>query len=528
MPEIPPRLNLFLAPHAATPRVWLLPAARSRQARDAAYPSAAMPLPFRFHLFTSSATRAGAIRSVRSMRWTGSWAHPQPPTHAASRLPERSRSSSKTRPPAKSVSRAVHAARFSLVTVAALVALAPVAWADQVPAAVGSGSAAPTPGPAAGTAPLAFRREVIDPAIRIGYGLAIADVDGDGRADLLLADAREIAWYHSPDWRKSVIARDLTTKDHVCIAARDLDGDGRAEIAVGAGWNPGDTVGSGAIFLLERPADSTQPWTPRALPHEPTTHRMHWIDDGRGSPLLAVLPLHGRGNREGAGDGVRFLGYRWSANGPAAIAAEEIDATLHLTHNFEPPLPGSNDAELLVAAKEGVHALRPRGNGWSRQRLTSRPAGEVRRGRAGDGSRFITTIEPMHGHEVVVYPGGRDDARVVLDASLVQGHGLATGDLLGRGHDQVIAGWRGNLVGPSTPVGIRLYTATDPTGSHWELAGALDDNTMACEDLRVADLDRDGDLDVVAAGRATRNVVIYWNERIHAPAKSSAATRVGH
>jgi hypothetical protein len=394
----------------------------------------------------------------------------------------------------------------------------PLVAADQTRAAAGAA-------PAAGTTPLAFRREVIDPAIRIGYGLAIADVDGDGREDLLLADAREIAWYRSPDWRKSVIARDLTAKDHVCIAARDLDGDGRAEIAVGAGWNPGDTVGSGAIFLLERPTDPSQPWTPRALPHEPTTHRMHWIDDGRGEPLLAVLPLHGRGNRDGAGAGVRFLGYRWSAHHPTAIAAEEIDATLHLTHNFEPSLLGSRDAELLVAAKEGVHALRPSGSGWSRQRLTSQPAGEVRRGRAGDGSGFITTIEPMHGHEVVVYPGAREDARVVLDASLIQGHGLATGDLLGRGHDQVIAGWRGNLVGPSTLVGIRLYAATDLTGSRWELAGVLDDNTMACEDLRVADLDRDGDLDVVAAGRATRNVVIYWNERPHAGTSTAVDIR---
>jgi hypothetical protein len=376
---------------------------------------------------------------------------------------------------------------------------------------------------ATGVSPLPFRREVIDASIRIGYGLAIADVDGDGREDLLLADAREIAWYRSPDWQKTVIARDLTTKDHVCIAARDLDGAGRAEIAVGAGWNPGDTVGSGAIFFLERPADAAQPWTPRALPHEPTTHRMHWIDDGRGAPLLAVLPLHGRGNRDGAGAGVKFLGYRWLANGSVATAAEEIDATLHLTHNFEPSPPGSADHELLVAAKEGVHALRPSGSGWSRRQVTSHPAGEVRRGRAGDGSGFIATIEPMHGHQVVVYPQGRDEARVVLDDSLVQGHGLATGDFLGRGHDQIIAGWRGNMVGPTTPVGIRLYAATTASATQWELVGAIDDNTVACEDLRVADLDRDGDLDVVAAGRASRNVVIFWNERV--PTRPSSAAQ---
>jgi hypothetical protein len=250
---------------------------------------------------------------------------------------------------------------------------------------------------------------------------------------------------------------------------------------------------------------------------------MHWIDDGRGAPLLAVLPLHGRGNRDGAGDGVKFLGYRWLAHGTFATAAEELDATLHLTHNFEPTTSDSTDHEVLVAAKEGVHALRPSGSSWSRRQVTSHPAGEVRRGRAGDASGFIATIEPMHGHQVVVYPQGRDEARVVLDDSLVQGHGLATGDFLGRGHDQIIAGWRGNMVGPTTPVGIRLYAATTASATQWELVGAIDDNTVACEDLRVADLDRDGDLDVVAAGRASRNVVIFWNERV--PTRPSSAAQ---
>ncbi len=38
---------------------------------------------------------------------------------------------------------------------------------------------------------------------------------------------------------------------------------------------------------------------------------------------------------------------------------------------------------------------------------------------------------------------------------------------------------------------------------------------MACEDLTLPDLDGDGDLDIAAAGRATRNVKIYWNQRLN-------------
>jgi hypothetical protein len=37
---------------------------------------------------------------------------------------------------------------------------------------------------------------------------------------------------------------------------------------------------------------------------------------------------------------------------------------------------------------------------------------------------------------------------------------------------------------------------------------------MACEDLQLADLNGDGRLDIVAAGRATGNLKIYWNEGV--------------
>ena len=103
-----------------------------------------------------------------------------------------------------------------------------------------------------------FKEQVIDSSISIGYGIAIGDVDGDKKPDILLADKTQIVWYRNGDWKKFVMAEHLTQFDNVCIAARDLDGDGKVEVAVGAQWNPSETSVdslSGSVHYLVRPAN---------------------------------------------------------------------------------------------------------------------------------------------------------------------------------------------------------------------------------------------------------------------------------
>ena len=113
-----------------------------------------------------------------------------------------------------------------------------------------------------------FRAVDVDTRIEIGYGVTVADVDGDRKPDLLLVDKKQFVWYRNPTWEKFILAENLTKEDNVCIAAADIVGDGQCEIAVGAAWNPGDTVNSGAVFYLIPPKDRTQKWEPVALHHE--------------------------------------------------------------------------------------------------------------------------------------------------------------------------------------------------------------------------------------------------------------------
>ena len=231
---------------------------------------------------------------------------------------------------------------------------------------------------------------------------------------------------------------------------------------------------------------------------------------------LLVIPLHGRGNQGGEGVGVNTYLYRRGEVPSSPWALELVSSQLHMTHNAD-PVDWDDDAEeeVIIAGREGVFLFDHSDSGWARHQLAGgdgfRGASEVRVGRLPNAARMLASIEPFHGNQVVVYTAGVREGelwrRQVVDDSLKGGHAVACGDLIGIGSDQVVVGWR--LPDANGRVGIRLYIPND-TGTSWTRV-TVDDNQMACEDLRLADFDDDGRLDIVAAGRATKNLRVYFN-----------------
>lgn len=365
-----------------------------------------------------------------------------------------------------------------------------------------------------------FKLQVIDNQIAIGYGLAIGDVDGDKKLDILLADQKEIVWYRnngsSQPWKRYVMAANLTPKDNVCIAARDINGDGRVEVAVGAMWNPAETkdlTQSGAVFYLISPKDPTHLWEVVQLHHEITTHRMRWAKVGKNKYQLIVVPLHGLGNINGEGKGVKVLAYDIPKNPKQMWPYQVVDSTLHITHNFE-VWEDNNATQLLIGSKEGGKLIAYQQNKWQATGQwigEGLGVGEVRKGTLPNKDIFVAAIAPWHGNQLVVL-NPKTNVKKTLSDRLSQGHALACGDFLGLGYSQIAVGWRNPNA--DKKVGVRLFIPQDTNGENWE-EFVLDESVrMACEDLQAADIDGDGDLDIIAAGRATLNVLIYWNQRI--------------
>ncbi|MEM7383461.1 MAG: VCBS repeat-containing protein [Verrucomicrobiota bacterium] len=374
-----------------------------------------------------------------------------------------------------------------------------------------------------GQSEISFEAQTIDRQIQVGYGLALGDVDGDKKPDIILADKKEVVWYQNPDWTKRILARNLTIRDNVCLAARDLDGDGQVEIAVGGNWNPGETSNtktSGSLHYLIRPDDGIEGrWEPVPItPHEPTVHRMHWVRDGDGKYQLVVLPLHGRGNRGGDGpNNVKVLAYLPPEDPREGTwKTTLLDESLHMAHNFD-FRPTKKGAEtMIIGGKEGMRRVSiPKEGDEAKADWVFEPGkpplpegfkgfGESRfLGPEGD---FFAQIEPMHGNQLTVYSTDRR----VLKSDLAEGHALACGNVLGnsRSRAEIVVGWR--KADRQGKVGIELFYRKDYRRA-WE-HHRIDDNTMACEDLKILDLDDDGKAEIIACGRGTQNVVIYWNK----------------
>lgn len=361
----------------------------------------------------------------------------------------------------------------------------------------------------AGAAGTSFVTHVIDGDLTSGYQPVVADLNRDGRPDVIGLSTRigELAWYENPGWERHVLATGLNRS--INAAARDLDGDGIPEIALAHEF--GTTHGSslGILSLLTHAGDPTEPWSIRELDRTPTVHRIRWADpDGTGRPVLVTAPLSGPAAEPPEyRDAVPVYWYR-----PGDWRRRTVtDAGQGVVHGLlvKPWREPAGDAA-FTASFTGVHVHRYLDGEWSRETVVAGDpapwpasgASEVEVGRLGERD-FVATIEPWHGPQVVVYreDGGRW-ARQVID-EIGSGHTIVTADFNGDGRDEIVTGDRGDTRR------LYLYATTDAGGGAW--ARRILDEDMSPSGCVVADLNGDARIDLICIGGRTANLKWYEN-----------------
>ena len=323
----------------------------------------------------------------------------------------------------------------------------------------------------------------------------------------------ELLWFENPGWERHVIAGGF--KGMINAAAYDYNRDGIPEIALVHGFSMRADQSPGIVSILEHQGDPRGPWSVHEIDRLPTSHRLRWADiDGSGKKVLVNAPLtdsHAvppdyRGH-------VPLVYYRpdeWSRQ----LAGDENEGVMHGI--FLTDWDRNGREAILTASFSGIHLYRyGAGHLWSREELTrgdpapwpKSGASDVAVGRIG-AERFLATVEPWHGNEVVVY---RKTAagweRKVLDDTLEDTHSIITADLDGDGRDELIVAQRGK------PFRVLVYRQEQ---GEWRRT-VVDEGGVSAASCAAGDLNGDRRPDLVCVGSTTAN--LKWYEMIRPGSK---------
>lgn len=367
-----------------------------------------------------------------------------------------------------------------------------------------------------------FERLVVDEAMAGGYGLEIADIDGDGLLDIvaLATNPAQFVWYRNPSWEKYLIT--ANSSGDIASAAQDIDGDGDMDLVLASEFNLAQSTQGGLVQWFENPGNpmQNQEWQAYTIDRVPTSHRLRWGNFNGRNRTLINLPIIGVGASAPSYEGgAQLKAYEIPVNPKGAWGSVVVSNEFEMAHGLA-VVDWNEDGrdDLLTASFAGISLWQFAVDGefvkqtdlgaGNRGERPAQGSSEVGLGSLHDGSRFMASIEPWHGNEVVVYTANEDDTlpwqRFVIDDTFVGGHALIVADLNNDGSDEIIAGHR------SSPYGLYSYRYMETT-QQW-VRTALDTGGIGVAGIAVVDLTGDGYRDIVAIGSATGNVVLFENQ----------------
>ena len=353
--------------------------------------------------------------------------------------------------------------------------------------------------------------------IRGGYAVAVADFNNDGRIDVIAnsLSVAEVAWHENPTWERHVIVPRM--RGIVNQAMADLDGDGIPEVAFQSAFAMQAANSEGLTWIAKHQGDPRQEWKAEQIDKFATSHHVVWADlDGNGELELVNAPLIGPDSLAPTYDQDVASVFWYGQDGwQRHTIADDIPGLIHRVRRVQWG-PDSRD-QILVASFEGITLYGATGTGdamkfhkevLSPGHVEAAPrlgASDVGAGMS-NGKRFLASVEPWHGNEVVVYTesGGSWHRRVIFD-KISSGHEVAVLDLNGDGRADVVA----NDNSRTTPGVHVFFSPEDPATGEWTYSRI--ESEVAMNSCVGADINRDGRPDLVCTGRGG---VIRWYENL--------------
>jgi hypothetical protein len=373
-----------------------------------------------------------------------------------------------------------------------------------------------------------FASHVIEAKMPGGYAVLAVDVNKDGKLDVIGVSQRvpELAWYENPTWERHVIAEGLTQT--VNLAAADLDGDGIPELAIETGFAMVPANSEGLVWILRHQGDPKQPWKTERIDKFATSHHIVWADiDGDGKKELINAPLIGAKGLAPTYDQDKApLFWYGQPDWQRHVITENISGIIHRVRAVK--WDGDTREQLLVASFEGITLYRAKGTGadlkWESMLIAAgHDQDKAPRLGASDvavarfnGKRFLASVEPWHGNEIVAYTEGASGTwtRHVLFNEMVEGHEVAVADFNGDGRDDIVAGDRS-----AKGAAVHVMYAPEDSAAPWSHQ-VLDQGTMAASGCVTADLNNDKRPDILCIGSSTGN--IKWYENLGTASSSGA------